>query len=667
MSDLHFMTIGGQALPLLNTGAAFASQFGDRWVVQWRSPTQDAVLHIVAGNQTYAMTDLGDGIYTLPKAVYERTGNAAGTYRFVEVRPNAPARALQPTLVVEAAHLDSADYTTIVERLKELALRIDGAATVEDLRGRRVEGAAPGTPLDQFEHWMYPAQQYLVLADVVRRHLTLIQRRPAQGIRLGRHLISASRADRFARADRRDLDRGGSIMCAVPERHLDVEANRLLRYVLTRVLVGHAPVIVGTLDHYCNVLKDRVEPAPTKGNVRTYWKDYTRELQAQVEELTKLKTLVVATSQWAKAQGAVPPLSAVRVDARPPVLRSSRVRRSQDYGPVYAAWEAYRRRQVPQLINQDTSEFVINEAGFQVAETSLLYERWLCLAVYDAFQNFNFKPPSATNRPTKKLKKVENGFEFRKVPYKLQWRGQEDTPSIDLTIQFEPEIKFKDEIGEIKFYKPDIWLSFEVNGGEPVTFALDAKYRNYLAPISTLPEWNRIDAKTHGSYFLGDLIGTAAKKYYYALHTRAAFILHTDERREFKHWGDRPLRSNSRFVAHQYGSVGVRPNAEGTRHLDTLVRCLLMYHLELNCHCWQCGQAIDGKTVSDGKVGRAYQCTCGDPTFWIVSSCTRGHPLVKLGKRSFHQTHSENDYACTCPVCGDALRERPRAILSERT
>ena len=366
-----------------------------------------------------------------------------------------------------------------------------------------------------------------------------------------------------------------------------------------------------------------------------------------------------AVQAWARAAARQQPVEQASAVAGLPRTPSRQLVHSVEYGPVYAALRRYELTQVPGLLPAtDQGAAMFDERELQVAPTSLLYERWIMLAVYEAFLGFGFVPADGARVPTQDLVRNEGGFDFQQGPFELVWTGRSGTPRIELSVQFEPELdRMQAETGISRRFRPDIWLTFRVDGSDPFEVALDAKYRRYSVPLSELRADDRRRAETHGAFFLADLQGTSIDKYYRGLRAVASFILHTDEDPRYEYWGERPLHAGGPSAAHRYGSLPVRPNAAGERNLRKLVRCLLMYHLHQDDLCWSCGRKLTGKRVYGGHRGLVYQCECGDPTFWVVSQCRghRKHRLIKLGPDSFHAINPQRPYDCGCPECGDRL------------
>lgn len=662
MNDLIFLTFSGQPLPEVDHGLVCSRQFGGSWKVRWTDDSQTAVPCLLIGTVPYPLDRDDEGFYHLPQTspAGTVTSGVAGLYRFIRTDQNEPVP-LTPELLVEAAHLTAGEYRRVIDALQDLALKIGSAATVGRLgRQRLAEGSVRPASGHLSDTWTYPAEQYLAFAKVVRRQWPLIQRQPASGLRLEVRSLGSSQRERSMRAERAalltDTWKG---QVAVPTRHVDVDANRLLRFIVTNLLPRNGQEIVRVLSQYLDTLSERAARVPVDAELSEYYAASRPVLELQSQNLSTLKDQVLEVLEWAGAAGHHYPVAQAGVVFGLPRTPSRQLVHSMEYGPVYAALRRYQLTQVPSLVpasDQDTPVF--DERFLQVAPTSQLYERWIMLAVYQAFLGFGFVPADGARVPTEDLVQKDGGLAFRRKSFTLEWTGRPGTPRIDLDVQYEPDLRrVESTSGESRQFKPDIWLTFRVDGSSPFEVALDAKYRRYGVPLAELREVDRTRAEKYGSFYLSDLKGTAVNKYYRALRSVASFVLHTDEGSQYEYWGERPLTPGGPSVAHRYGSIPVRPNAAGERNLRKLVRCVLMYHLRLDDLCWSCGQRLSGKRVYGGHRGLVYQCDCGDPTFWVISQCRghRKHRLIKLGTESFHAIHPERPFDCGCPECGDRM------------
>ena len=264
MNDLIFLNVSDRPLPEVAPGLVFSRQFGGSWKVRWADAGQTAAPCLLVGGAAYPLERDDEGAYHLPRPLPSRVvSGAAGIYRFVRLDPAGPV-ALTPELLIEAAHLSAGEYRTVIDALQDLALKIGSAATVGRLGRQQLvtDGTRPvhGQSTDT---WTYPAQQYLALAAVVRRQWPLIQRRPATGLRLEVRPLGSDQQQRSMRAQRAALmtDRP-RVQAAVPSRHQDVEANRLLRFLLTGLLVRNGQEIVRVLSGYRASLTEREAQVP---------------------------------------------------------------------------------------------------------------------------------------------------------------------------------------------------------------------------------------------------------------------------------------------------------------------------------------------------------------------------------------------------------------------
>ena len=165
-----------------------------------------------------------------------------------------------------------------------------------------------------------------------------------------------------------------------------------------------------------------------------------------------------------------------------------------------------------------------------------------------------------------------------------------------------------------------------------------------------------------------DALGHAKQKYRDGYGFDAAWVVHSDPAYTFFGGGKFPTAPHreataglSLYPGHTCGAIYAVPFE--TANLETLLRCLLMYHAGWYDICWTCRKRLSPKPGT-GITGVYYQCEEGHD-FWVKSNCTRSkdHPLIKMGERSFHQVKRGNVWNCDCPQCGDQLTNQRDASV----
>jgi len=264
----------------------------------------------------------------------------------------------------------------------------------------------------------------------------------------------------------------------------------------------------------------------------------------------------------------------------------------------------------------------------------------------------------------------------------------EDGPELKAVFYYELEL-FKDG----GFNKPDIFIELVV-AGEKLSFALDAKYRDYsMQGVSQIVE---------------DVEGCAQNKYRIPHELDGSFILHTDER--FDYWGEMPLavqiekiyrsavdahKGQQTYVGHRQGAIRLRPGRNPDKQIRKLASLMLQYHGRLVGICIHCVRRLKpengeiqlqptGKSnnvknetptvqtnsrkdrielveglISLGKyVGERVQplyflCdSCA--RLWVVQHCgQRDHLILKAGDLTLHERMPNQGWWYVCPTCGE--------------
>ena len=180
-------------------------------------------------------------------------------------------------------------------------------------------------------------------------------------------------------------------------------------------------------------------------------------------------------------------------------------------------------------------------------------------------------------------------------------------------------------------------------------FALDAKYRRY-SEIRVKEKEARKFGYRH--QWECDALGHAKQKYRDGYGYDAAWIVHSDPAYTFFGGGKFPTAPHreakaglSLYPGHTYGAVYAVPFE--TANLETLLRCLLMYHAGWYDICWTCRKRLSPKPGT-GIAGVYYQCEEGHD-FWVKSNCTRSNVFAALFAA----------LAVACILHGDGMKRWP--------
>lgn len=237
--------------------------------------------------------------------------------------------------------------------------------------------------------------------------------------------------------------------------------------------------------------------------------------------------------------------------------------------------------------------------------------------------------------------------------------------------------------------RPDIYL--EVTDSKisdrhkPFMFAVDAKYHSYPG-FYMRPEREKYGVDT---VFDLDLLITAKEKYHGKLGCDAAFVVHSDANERYTYWGGRPYKQGDRWpldkqgnrwpLDHHYGSVFANPS--DTSNLRRVLKCFLMYHIDIESICWSCRREIESREkfysgpqkhyqydvngnkvgvdtvyVEQKLIGREYHCGYCQ-SLWMRTWCSndREDKIYKIGLDSFHSRDGSG--RMICPTCGDGYTE----------
>lgn len=229
--------------------------------------------------------------------------------------------------------------------------------------------------------------------------------------------------------------------------------------------------------------------------------------------------------------------------------------------------------------------------------------------------------------------------------------------------------------------KPDIFIEIGI-ADEKLTFALDAKYRDYSMQKET--------------QIIEDVVDCAQNKYRIPYKLNGSFILHTDK--QFDYWGEMPLtkkiqreyniplyKDNNRqgYVGHRQGAIRLRPGYNPDKQIRKLASLMFQYHGRLVGVCIHCLRKLDPKNgeiqmqptnwekqrhqinnpedieklLPLGKYegrGRPLYCVCGVcSNFWVIQHCGNPkHLLLKAGDLCLHEEMPNHSWWYICPECG---------------
>ncbi len=236
--------------------------------------------------------------------------------------------------------------------------------------------------------------------------------------------------------------------------------------------------------------------------------------------------------------------------------------------------------------------------------------------------------------------------------------------------------------------RPDVCLEVtdrHDNAPKRFTFAIDAKYRNYPG------YYYRKERELHGvdTVFDLDLLITAKEKYYERLGCDAAFVIHSDCNKNYEDWGGGSSKQNSwPRPEHHYGAVFSNPS--NTQNLRKLLKCFLMYHMDIKNICWSCRSEIEERNVlsksnwveeeqydelghrigthkkDNGRQPVGYDYLCNQCQHsWTRTWCMntdidledrkREHRILKIGNDIFHDKSIKG---CICPSCGNGTQKQ---------
>lgn len=709
MADLTFFSRTGEQLPYDDEDeCAVVKQYGEGWFV--RGPSADDPPYIKAGARSVKL--VWDDGYKGHRLPFRRTlsGTQAGLldqvtrgvgllWLYASVRGGGE-RALTPPLYVGPGSLTEEEYSSILARLQQIAVSLEGVAlapVLSPLAGAPVQVQTGRN--DTTDRMIENASAFLRLFETLRSSWPLIARNPARQLTLAAAFVDSARAGATASArvaqrcsQRPDLRRHEIL---TPQVTVDTTENRFLRDILDATLARKAPALADMLRARAAWLRSaRSQPPPRAGyRYINIWRQGRNADNETAQKLDDLAARIRAAGREAEEWLREPFLSQLPNYRSRQTPLTRRLTDSIEYGPVFRAYAEY-RAQRPQAASEAQDRLVWALQERLISPSTQLYELWTVVETHAMLvERFGFRPvgPAPLDQAEMigdaTILKSEAEFALEFAPPNV-----EEAPDhlIRLTLLYEPKEKptacnFNKRCYNARICRPGLYCYDAIQPGgkwarqltpdivldlewparqERFKLVLDAKYRRYAeVPPVRFEQKRQFGVETP---FEEDLFGVGKMKYYDALCPAAAYILHSDPDPQYTVLGnDRlavaPLRERSLgmqgwWPGHRIGAICVTPKR--LDHLEQVIRCFLMYHAGLVDVCWRCGRVLteenEGRSRQPGWQGDYYQCGCGN--FWIVQVCQNRahHTLIKLGRDSFHRTMPGNVWQCVCPECGDA-------------
>ena len=323
-------------LTLYETGtAATVPQYGGWWNV--RSPRVPFARIEGPEGPRYVPLDRVEApdTYRLPKEVRD-LGNTAGLLRLY-TPDDGTYVPLDPPLYVQPGSVTDTEYHDLLQRIGQIAVAVEGAF-MAPVGATADVGDGEGTP----DPRLRPVLVYLGLFETVERQWPLIEASPSQTLRHYVRTVESRRGARQPSVARALTRRPGrrTVQALIPVESAQTTENALVAYVLETVLVGRAPDVLSYLQDLAAAerrwdVPDAFEPARGTGSAKA--EDFVARLTSQTER----------ARQWAADRRRGPLLR--DTPATPPRTLTARMTRSPEYGPVYHAFQAYERAQVPSL------------------------------------------------------------------------------------------------------------------------------------------------------------------------------------------------------------------------------------------------------------------------------------------------------------------------------
>lgn len=673
----------------------------DNWYVHVSDPNINSVFVWVAGKQFPLKKYFSEDCFTLSldkdtdiqkdiaKWIEQETGqepNPGGWVALLDLWSSngiEPKR-LDPPLYIEPGNLKDKDFDRIVKQLQGLAyFRHSPTQVKQESGGSHTEG---GRDNSEDALLVQAADKFLTLIRQVHSNWTLIQETPSCETQLLPKIVdtfsaAGSYSSRLvAKTAQHPYARRVEVL--MPQESPVTVENRFLVYVLQEIR-QKAPLFERRLLARSEELKKEwAEGQDKESKPRQAQPQWQKEQSAQLELAKNLAELAGKIAKGAAEVLSYIDASFLREVRDLPALPNrptDRLTRSFNYSPIYFAFCDYQ--------NQPGISFAPLKPGVMKAlETKAihpactLYELWVFIELYEMLiRTFGFQPPANSNtRHPFDYVDLEageiTGNALKNQEFRLELRpvnNQQRVITISLWYDTSQPAKTGSNL------RPDLFIKItdSAQAGKIMFFAIDAKYHSYPG------YYMKPEREKHGvsSVFDLDLLVIAKEKYHKRLQCNAAFVVHSDSNGDFTDWGDKPCKQKDQWpMEHRYGAVFANPS--DTSNLRKLLKCLLMYHMDIENICWSCrcevkstdksvtnftqhtqyedGVPVGTAQVPEGQrlVGRNYVCTNCFRS-WYRTWCSNplannDHTILKLGLDSFHSRDGSGHMIC--PTCGNA-------------
>lgn len=706
MIELTWCDQFGNELPRYADGKQFIRLLGGPCglldVRLFASPATSIDTVSLVGERPEQLENIGNGIFSRSPRTRKRLRmeedslKAAGEITAVALSKGTEVG--RTRLTVLPANFTEAEHQ---QMLLEIGLAaISSASWVEASVGAKAvspkrQGSTVGITTDAAELVLNPA---LELIEEFERALPIIHRRPLLTVRREGCVVPLHRAARKSRGIRQLVQKPGrrNIFAEALSDNFDSTENRFLRWIIERQLLPliHVEKLRSskTPDYRDEMLDALVLHAGERNDRLKSLADRVKEANLNIPkdsvivnnlECVERKLLCWLSENPLKDTISIPWL----------VSPTERLLGTPGYREVFHAFEL---AQIA-LGRTGTMGIAIVNAVIrrEVGATWRCYETWCFTQIVRAFGELaGFRTPPGHKTFGEFIEIIDGEIRIPRATPLVLRRGK-----VHVKLQYEPRLPssrngsgIRLPPGEIRNLTPDILVTIQRGRSKPRHFILDAKYRDY----------GKQGAKT----VFRDLWKTALLKYRDGISSAnvpdpteitGSYILHSDptarsSRNDF--WGGIPaeewlphdesfvLDSECRAVrGHACGLIRLRPDKDRDLQLGKLIDMWLQFHVRPDgFECSRCGTKLEeGKDVriehkkriedenheinyirKAQREGWQTSVLCVCPTcnyYWFQNHCKRaGHPIFKLGHRSYHEESLQpwpTRCMYICPTCGD--------------
>ena len=633
-----------------------------------------------------------------PKGVQHNPGGWVAELDLWSMNGNNSVRSLQPSLYVEPGNLSDKDFGLIVDKLKELALfRYSPTKIQVEKQGGSAEG---GMEQDQDEEQKQAAEKFLALINQIKSDWSLVQAAASRETQLLPSVVDVSLATSYSAriaVKKAQHPHARRIEVLMPQESFATIENRFLVYVLDEIR-RDSPSFISRLVTRAEALEEEWKSSIDKEDRRLQstfkWKERQTAQKEFACDLKKLSEDIEAAAKEVAPYIDAPFLRETRDNPLLPSRPTDRLTRSFAYGPIYNAFCDYQSQ--PGITFAPLRPGVMEALESKAIHPACtLYELWVFIELYEMLiRTFGFLPPAAAenSHPFDYVDSgageiVENALKGKEFRLELRPTNNFDRV-IKVSLWYDTEERQRRQGGSR--LRPDIYLEIKDSAirGSKKCFAVDAKYRSYPG------YYMKPEREQHGvkDVFDLDLLVTAKKSYRGRLACDAAFIVHPDHsNKDFEYWGGDD-KYGKWPVDHRYGAIFANPS--DTSNLRRMLKCFLMYHMDVHNTCWSCRNEIAERNVlskSDwvettqyddrdkptgthkidvGRqpVGHDYLCDICQ-TSWTRTWCMNPkidvekrkieHRILKLGRDDFHD---KSHKGCICPTCGNGRADSEREV-----